>query len=163
MRAFLHSYSEATVNFLILGFVLHCHVEIFLLMTLCKQTKADAGPDWFNLPKTNLTPELKRDFQLLKMRGVLESKRFYKKESSKAAVPTFSQVGTVIEGPAEQFSSRLPKKEQKNTLLEQILADSTATKRFKKGYNDIQKSKTSGKKAFYKKLKEKRSRGVNKR
>ena len=40
--------------------------------------KATAGSDWYNLPKTVVTPELKRDLQLLKMRDVLDPKRFCK-------------------------------------------------------------------------------------
>jgi len=60
--------------------------------------KATAGSDWYNLPKTNLTPELKRDLQLLRMRSVLDPKRHYKKEGSKPQIPEFSQVGTIIEG-----------------------------------------------------------------
>jgi hypothetical protein len=38
--------------------------------------KANAGSDWYNLPKTVITPEFKRDLQLFKMRDVLDPKRF---------------------------------------------------------------------------------------
>ena len=37
--------------------------------------KATSGSEWYNLPRTSLTPELKRDLQLLKMRSVLDPKR----------------------------------------------------------------------------------------
>lgn len=37
--------------------------------------KASSGSDWYNLPQTVLTPELKRDLQLLRMRSVLDPKR----------------------------------------------------------------------------------------
>ncbi|EHL01678.1 putative rRNA-processing protein fcf2 [Glarea lozoyensis 74030] len=103
--------------------------------------------------KTNLTPELKRDLQLLKMRSVLDPKRFYKKESSKASVPEFSQVGTIIEGPTEFFTARLTNKERKRTLVEEVLQSEKHSGRFKSKYNEIQESKTSGKKAHYKKMK----------
>jgi hypothetical protein len=33
------------------------------------------------------------------------------------------QVGTVIEGPGEYYSSRIPKKDRKKTLVEELLAD----------------------------------------
>ncbi|EPE34062.1 hypothetical protein GLAREA_07075 [Glarea lozoyensis ATCC 20868] len=118
-----------------------------------KNAKANAGADWYNLPKTNLTPELKRDLQLLKMRSVLDPKRFYKKESSKASVPEFSQVGTIIEGPTEFFTARLTNKERKRTLVEEVLQSEKHSGRFKSKYNEIQESKTSGKKAHYKKMK----------
>ena len=42
-----------------------------------------AGPGWFNLPKTEMTEELKKDLQVIKMRNILDSKRFYKKADKK--------------------------------------------------------------------------------
>lgn len=128
-------------------------------MQILQEKKATAGSDWYNLPKTNLTPELKRDLQLLKMRDVLDPKRFYKKDSSKNAVPEFSQVGTIIQGPTEYFSGRLSNKERKRTLVEEILAGEKATGRLKSKYNDIQAAKTSGRKAHYKKLVDSRRKG----
>lgn len=122
------------------------------------QEKPTAGPDWFNLPKTDLTQELKRDLQLLRMRSVLDPKRHYKKESGKAQAPEFSRVGTIIEGPTEYFSGRITKKDRKKTFVEETLAMERASGRFKSKYNDIQSSKTSGKKAHYNNLRAKRSR-----
>lgn len=42
------------------------------------------------------------------------------------------------------------------------MANESSTSRFKKKYNEVKLAKTSGKKDFYKKLKEKRSRGIHK-
>ena len=33
------------------------------------------------------------------------------------------QVGTVISGPAEFYSARIPRRQQKRTLVEELLAD----------------------------------------
>ncbi|KAI5864577.1 Fcf2-domain-containing protein [Durotheca rogersii] len=118
--------------------------------------KADAGPSWFNLPKTNLTPELKKDLQLLRMRDVLDSKRFYRKDTLKALVPDFSSVGTIVEGPTDFYSARLTKKERKRTLLEEVLETEDVTRKFKSKYGQIQAVKTSGKKGHYKKMMAKR-------
>jgi len=118
--------------------------------------KATAGSDWYDLPRTNLTPELKRDLQLLRMRSVLDPKRHYKKDNSNK-VPEFSQVGTVIEGPTEFFSARLSNKERKRTFVDEVLTGETATQRFKSKYGDIQSAMTSGKKAHYKSMKAKRA------
>ncbi|KAI2639837.1 Fcf2-domain-containing protein [Hypomontagnella submonticulosa] len=118
--------------------------------------KADAGPSWFNLPRTDLTPQLKKDLQLLRMRDVLDSKRFYRKDSSRALVPEFSQVGTIVEGPTDFFNARLTKKERKRTLLEEVLETEDSTRKFKSKYGEIQATKTSGKKGHYKKMMEKR-------
>ncbi|KAJ5358547.1 uncharacterized protein N7496_010960 [Penicillium cataractarum] len=125
-----------------------------------KKDKATAGPDWFNLPKTELTPELKRDLQLIRMRSVLDSKRHYKKENGKAKIPEFSQVGTIIQGPTEFFSGRIAKKDRKKNFVEEVLALERENKRFESKYRDIQATKTSGKKAFYKSLQAKRNRKI---
>lgn len=97
------------------------------------------------------------------MRSVLDPKRHYKKENVKAKAPEFAQVGTFIEGPTEFFSSRLLNRDRKKTFVDEILTVEDSTGRFKSKYNDIQISKTSGKKAYYKKLKAKRSSPNSKR
>lgn len=84
------------------------------------------------------------------------SRRFYRKDSSKAAVPEYSQVGVLVEGPTEWHSARMTKKERKRTLLDEVLENEDATKRFKSKYGQIQEAKTSGKKGHYKKMMEKR-------
>ncbi|KAI1752431.1 Fcf2-domain-containing protein [Xylaria castorea] len=117
--------------------------------------KADAGPQWFNLPATDLTPQLRRDLQLLKMRDVLDPKRHYKKDTTRA-IPEFSQVGTVIPGPTDYFSARMTKKDRKRTLLEDVLATEDTTRRFKSKYGEIQAVKTSGKKGHYKTMMQRR-------
>ncbi|KAL2809028.1 Fcf2 pre-rRNA processing-domain-containing protein [Aspergillus granulosus] len=128
-----------------------------------KKDKPTAGSDWFDLPKTELAPELKRDLQLLRMRSILDPKRHYKKESGKAQPPKYSQVGTIIEGPTEFFSSRIVKRDRKKTFVEEALALEQATKRFESRYNDVQDKKKSGKKAFYTNLRAKRKSGKNRR
>ena len=40
-----------------------------------QKKKATAGKNWFDLPRTELTPQLKRDLQLIKMRNVLDPHR----------------------------------------------------------------------------------------
>ncbi|KAJ5570352.1 uncharacterized protein N7459_009782 [Penicillium hispanicum] len=123
-----------------------------------KREKPTAGPDWFDLPKTELTPQLKRDLQLIRMRSVLDPKRHYKKENGKAKPPDFSQVGTIIEGPTEFFSGRIAKRDRKNNFVEETMAMERETRRFETKYRDIQTTKQSGKKAFYNKLRAKRNR-----
>lgn len=112
----------------------------------------DAGAEWFNMPRTNVTPELLRDLKLLRMRNVLNPKQFFKKDTRTNLVPTFSQVGTLIEGATEFHSNRLTRKERKRTLAEEVLASSDAVAKFKTKYNEIQTKKMSGRKGHYKKL-----------
>ena len=121
--------------------------------------KATAGDSWYNLPRTVVTPELKRDLQLLRMRSVLDPKRHYKKEGSRPQIPEFSHVGTIIEGPTEFFSARLSIKDRKRTFVEELLAGEKTSGRFRSKYGEIQAAKTSGRKEHYKNLKAKRSGG----
>ena len=122
-----------------------------------QEKEATAGPRWFHLPRTNLTPELKRDLQLLNLRSVLDPKRHYKKQNSKAEPPAFSQVGTIVESPVEYYSARLPNKQRKKTLADEVLAIEAENHRFRNAYAKVQAAKTSGKKASYKVRKVKRS------
>jgi hypothetical protein len=117
---------------------------------------ATAGSKWFDMPKGEMTPEIKRDLQLLKMRHVLDPKRHYRKDNS--PLPTYFQSGTIIEGNTEYFSARLSKKERKNTIADEILADSDAKKYFKRKYHDVQMQSTSGRRAYYKKVKQMRKK-----
>ncbi|KAJ5362286.1 Fcf2 pre-rRNA processing [Penicillium brevicompactum] len=110
--------------------------------------KPNAGPAWFNLPKTEMTAELKRDLQLIRMRSVLDPHRHYKKDNGKANPLS----------PTEFFSNRITKKDRKRNFVEETLALERGTKRFEKKYRDIQTAKTSGKKSFYKNLQAKRRR-----
>ncbi|XP_057771274.1 rRNA-processing protein fcf2-like [Salvia miltiorrhiza] len=91
-----------------------------------KQVKDTAGKNWFDMPAQTITPELKKDLQLLKLRNVIDPKRHYKKGDSRSkTLPKYFQVGTVIESASEFFSGRLTKKERKQTLADELLADST--------------------------------------
>ncbi len=94
------------------------------------------------------------------MRSVLDPKRHYKKDGSgkKSSIPSYSQVGTIIEGPTEFLTGRIPNKERKKTFVEEVLANAETRKRYKDKYNEIQTSKSSGRKAYYKQLKAKRAK-----
>jgi hypothetical protein len=114
--------------------------------------KDTLGSDWFDLPRTNLTPELKRDLQALRMRDVAAmGKQFFKKDSRRDLVPEYSQMGTIIAGATDGANNRLTRKERKRTIVEEILATDNVTK-LKSKYKDIQESKQSGKRGHYKKL-----------
>jgi tryptophanyl-tRNA synthetase len=142
--------------------------------------KDDAGPEFYHMPKTVLTPELKRDLQLLRMRSVISlGKQHFKKDSRRDMVPqcawpnrlvplvrrtiantvnrAVSQVGRIIEGNTDGYQNRLSRKERKRTIVEEVLAGDTLDK-FKSKYNTIQEHKMSGKKGHYKKLVARRRR-----
>ncbi|KAK3313455.1 Fcf2 pre-rRNA processing-domain-containing protein [Apodospora peruviana] len=117
-----------------------------------KKAPEDAGSDWFHMPKTNLTPELRRDLQMIKLRDVAAmGKQFFKRDTRKNFVPTYSQVGTILPGATDGMNNRLTRKEKKRTIVEEVLA-SEATSKYKSKYHEIQEKKQSGRKSHYKKL-----------
>lgn len=121
-----------------------------------KQKDNTAGSKWFNLSAPTITPEIKKELQLLKLRGVVDPKRHYKADDSKG-LPKYFQVGTVVGGPADFYSGRLTKKEQKSSIADELLSDSSLTAYRKRKYIEIQDQKQAGGKLFWKKKKSKRT------
>jgi hypothetical protein len=111
------------------------------------------------MPKTDLTPELKKDLQLLRMRSVLNPGQFFKKDSRKDPVPEYSQVGTIISGPTDPASSRLTRRERKRTIVEEVLGSDDVMAKFKNRYGKVQDRKTSGRKGHYKRVVARRRKG----
>ena len=81
-----------------------------------------AGGDWFNMAKPELTDEKKKDLELLKMRKVLDTKTFYKKNDIQE-FPKYFEVGTVVDNATDFYSDRIPKRQRKQTLVDELLAD----------------------------------------
>eukprot|EP00743_Colponemidia_sp_Colp-15_P005169 GILK01005563.1.p1 GENE.GILK01005563.1~~GILK01005563.1.p1 ORF type:complete len:241 (+),score=51.03 GILK01005563.1:42-764(+) len=119
------------------------------------QAKDTIGKKWFDLPATEVTPELKQDLKALKLRAFYDPKRFYKSNESKE-LPKYFHVGRVIEGTGEFFSARLTNKERKNRLVDELLEDDKVRQYTKRKFTQIQAKKQSGGKNFYKKKQNKR-------
>lgn len=157
MIFFVHSYSDWTCLLVLQNIVI---ILPTLLLTKVQAVPDNAGADWNNMPRTKIEdPKVKREFQLLRMRGILDAKKHFKKDSRKDPFPAYSQMGTLIEGPTEYYSARVNRKDRKQTLVEEVLASSEANNKFKTRYAKIQEKKTSGKKGHYKKLMARRKRG----
>lgn len=115
-----------------------------------------SGSKWFDMPKGELTESVKRDLRIIEQRAALDPKRHYKKDKWKT--PEFFQIGTIVEGKSEFYSSRLKNKDRHSTILESVMYDDDTKKYFKRKYDEIQLKKTSGKKTHYKNIKEARRR-----
>lgn len=112
------------------------------------------------MPRTRIEdPNVKREFQLLRLRGVLDAKKHFKKDTRKDPFPQYSQMGTLIEAPLDYHSGRVPRRERKRTLVEEVLSTGAKDDKFKTRYEKIQEKKTSGKKAHYKKVMARRQKG----
>ena len=117
------------------------------------------GKGWFDLAPAELTDDLKRDIKMIRMRNFLDPKRFYKAPDKMKKV---LHIGTVIEGPSEYLSSRLTKKERKQTFTEEIMNDSKIKSYSKRVYGEIQNQKNDKIKTYkaQKKKKSKPMRGM---
>ncbi|KAI9032213.1 Fcf2 pre-rRNA processing-domain-containing protein [Hyaloraphidium curvatum] len=103
------------------------------------QAPATSGPKWFDLPAQEMTPEIKQHLQILNMRHVIDPKRHYKRPGKKGGeAPKFFQVGTLIEGAGEYYSARVPKRDRDKTLVDELLADVEARKKYKQRFEALQ-------------------------
>jgi hypothetical protein len=88
-----------------------------------KKTKAEtSGPDWFNVPKVNLTEEEKRDWDLLRMRSVIGKTRANVYQLPEKP-PDFLQFGVVVGSAIEGKRGRLSKKFRGRTIAESLAKD----------------------------------------
>lgn len=115
-----------------------------LLQQLKKQRKEErdksSGRGWFDMKAPELTDELKNDLKALKMRSAMDPKRFYKK-NDRDGFPKYFQVGTVVDSSIDFYHSRIPKKERKRTLVEELLADAEFRRYNKKKFQEIMSEK----------------------
>ncbi|XP_038601759.1 deoxynucleotidyltransferase terminal-interacting protein 2 [Tachyglossus aculeatus] len=101
-----------------------------------QEREKTTGDGWFGMKAPELTTELKNDLQALKLRGSMDPKRFYKK-NDRDGFPKYFQVGTVVDNPVDFYHARIPKKQRKRTIVEELLADSEFRSYNKKKYQEI--------------------------
>ena len=104
-------------------------LDIFLIIFF-------VGDQWFNLPATEVTEEIKNDLEVLQMRGALDPKRFYKKNSNKE-LPKYFQVGRYVNNPVEFYSDRGSGKNKKKSLVDDLMADAEFQRYNKRKYTEI--------------------------
>ncbi|KAM8875767.1 deoxynucleotidyltransferase terminal-interacting protein 2 [Spinachia spinachia] len=100
------------------------------------EREKSTGDGWFNMKAPEMTQELTRDLQVLKMRGSLDPKRFYKK-NDRDGFPKYFQIGTVEDSPIDFYHSRVPKKQRKRTMVEELLSDAQFRQSNKRKYQHI--------------------------
>ncbi|XP_067086183.1 deoxynucleotidyltransferase terminal-interacting protein 2 [Osmerus mordax] len=100
------------------------------------------GDGWFNMRAPEMTTELKGDLKALKMRAAMDPKRFYKK-NDRDGFPKYFQMGTVADSAVDFYHSRIPKKDRKRTMVEELLADAEFRHTNKKKYQQIMTEKAA--------------------
>lgn len=101
-----------------------------------KERAKTKGEGWFNMPAPELTPEVRRDLQVIRMRSVLDPKHFYKKNDLKT-IPKYFQIGKVMDSHLDYYSGRITKKERKRTIVDELMADAEFSKFNKRKYKEI--------------------------
>jgi hypothetical protein len=99
---------------------------------------------------------LKSDIHVLRNRQYWNRQTFYKKADKSLVLDSSCmlqrfQVGTVIEGTGEFFSSRLTKAQRKQTILQEIMMESDVKNRYVRWQQEKQQQQASTKKLFAKK------------
>ncbi|CAM5161900.1 unnamed protein product [Natator depressus] len=111
-----------------------------------KQRKAErektTGDGWFGMKAPEMTNELKNDLKALKMRASMDPKHFYKK-NDRDGLPKYFQVGTVVDTPIDFYHARIPKKQRKRTIVEELLADTEFRRYNKRKYQEIMTEKAA--------------------
>ncbi|XP_059152511.1 deoxynucleotidyltransferase terminal-interacting protein 2-like [Physella acuta] len=95
------------------------------------------GDKWFGMKAPDIDDKLKNDMELIRMRGALDPKKFYKHQDRKA-LPKYFQMGTVVDEGTDFYSSRLTKKQRKQTLVEELMADANIRQYNKRKYSELQ-------------------------
>lgn len=101
-----------------------------------QKRESTAGKAWFDMPTKELELEDKLTLDALRLRETLNPGKFYKRKATEKMSRQF-QVGTIIEHPMDYYSSRATKKEKKQTLVDELIADSEFKKNVKRRYNRI--------------------------
>jgi hypothetical protein len=104
-----------------------------------------------------LDDDTRRDIKLIQMRNSLDPKRFYKKADK---IKNVLHVGTIIQGSGEYKSSRLTKKERKQTITEEILSDQNIVNSTKRKYNELQDKNSNYRKVYKDKHGNKRAQKI---
>ncbi|CAF1120035.1 unnamed protein product [Rotaria sp. Silwood1] len=97
------------------------------------------GNNWYHMPAPEMTEEKKNDLIAIQMRSGLYADKFFKKGSDIKGLPKYFQTGTVVDNPAD-FYRRIPKKNRKKTILEELYNDSKVKKFSRKRYVEIKET-----------------------
>ena len=114
---------------------------------LAKLKKAERekskGSEWFGMKAPEMTEEVKRDLEILQMRGALDPKRFYKK-NDRNVLPKYFQIGKYVDSPLEYYSNGggQHKKSKKKSLVDELMADAEFKKYNKRKYTEIIEEKS---------------------
>ena len=88
--------------------------------------------DFWKLQTPEMTPELKRELEILSMRGYWDTKSFFKSDRNRKEIPSSFEIGYVISGSMEGRSSRLSRRESKRSFASELVLDEKLKERSEK-------------------------------
>ncbi|PFH54924.1 hypothetical protein XA68_11732 [Ophiocordyceps unilateralis] len=88
--------------------------------------KDTAGLYWYNFSKENNSPQLKRDWQILSMRGLLDPKQH--KKALRTSPPKYCRVGEITSALTPMSGARHSRKIRKQMIFDQIVNEQDSDK-----------------------------------
>ena len=134
--------------------VFNCHnIDTLISKAQVKPSEKTGGNDtlgkgWYDIKPMEMDEKLKRDMKLIELRNYMDPKRFYKRADKPGKIVG---IGTIVESSSEYFSSRLTKRERKQSFVDEILSDDSFKRYAKKTFLQIQTEKQNKKRMFNKK------------
>jgi len=104
-----------------------------------REREQSAGAKWFDLPSKELDMEEKLTIDALRLRETLDPSRFYKRKATEEVAKQF-QIGTVVEHPIDFYSSRATRRERKQTIVDELIADAEFKRKVKQRYSRLRAS-----------------------
>jgi hypothetical protein len=104
------------------------------------------GASHFGMGAPQVTPQLKREVQALRLHNAMDPKQFLRGEAKRdsANLPEFFQIGHVVDPGRRATTEATPAKARKRGFLEALVEDAEARGYAKKKYAEVQRSAMSG-------------------
>ncbi|KAL0491128.1 rRNA-processing protein fcf2 [Acrasis kona] len=104
-----------------------------------KQNKSKPLEKWNNMQAPQLTPELQMEVQAMALKHAAEGRGKNKKAVADLDnLPKYFQVGTVVEGKHEFYSSRVVRRKRHQSILDELVAQNEETGYVSQRYKEIQ-------------------------
>ncbi|GAA5834427.1 hypothetical protein JCM11251_007986 [Rhodosporidiobolus azoricus] len=105
-----------------------------------------AGPQWFNMPATPLTTELKRDLSALRLSSALDPKKFMRSGAAKEKIGEFFQVGHVINPSTRATTLSDHAKVRKRDFVEDVMGSEEKVQYAKRKTREVLRKGMEGRK-----------------
>jgi hypothetical protein len=114
-----------------------------------KKQKRDTLKGWFDMEAPVMTPELHQDLVALRLKHATEgSAKNRRTVGDVKHLPKYFQIGKIVEDATEYYSSRVPKRQREQSILDEMVSEdkrggyvSGRYKEIQEGLNNVQSRK----------------------